>query len=186
MSQRLAYRARKVTAACATSRKGAISAHFRWPDRRSRSAAICSPEARSAPIARRLDISERQACRYVGANRRMVRYVRIVKDDGPLRARLEELAAERRRFGFRRLAVLLRRDGIVVNIKRVLRIYREANLQVRKRVRRRVALGRGMPAPPPQSTLVARFRSRRAGFRSTHPNAQHCRRLFSRVPWDRG
>jgi putative transposase len=75
----------------------------------------------------------------------MIRYVRIRKDDAELRARLEQLAAERRRFGFRRLAVLLRRDGIVVNIKRVLRVYREANLQVRKRVRRRVALGRGSP-----------------------------------------
>jgi putative transposase len=94
-----------------------------------------------------LDISERQACRYVNANRRMVRYVRIPKDDGPLRARLEELAAERRRFGFRRLAVLIRRDGWIVNIKRVLRVYREAHLQVRKRLRRRVALGRGLPAP---------------------------------------
>jgi putative transposase len=76
----------------------------------------------------------------------MIRYVRIAKNDAELRARLEELAAERRRFGFRRLAVLLRRDGLVVNIKRVLRVYREANLQVRKRVRRRVALGRGNPA----------------------------------------
>ena len=94
-----------------------------------------------------LDISERQACRYFKANRRMVRYVRIAKDDGPLRARLEELAAERRRFGFRRLAVLLRRDGWRVNIKRVLRVYREAHLQVRKRMKRRVALGRGTPAP---------------------------------------
>jgi putative transposase len=92
------------------------------------------------------DISERQACRYLRVNRRMVRYVRIAKNDAELRARLEELAAERRRFGFRRLAVLLRRDGIVVNIKRVLRVYRQANLQVRKRVRRRVALGRGNPA----------------------------------------
>ena len=94
-----------------------------------------------------LDVTERQACRYVGANRRMIRYVRIPKDDVELRSRLEELAAERRRFGFRRLAVLLRREGIVVNIKRVLRIYREANLQVRKRVKRRVALGRGTPRP---------------------------------------
>ncbi len=68
----------------------------------------------------------------------MIRYVQIPKDDVELRARLEELAAERRRFGFRRLAVLLRRDGLVVNIKRVLRVYREANLQVRKRIRRRV------------------------------------------------
>jgi len=77
----------------------------------------------------------------------MIRYVRIPKDDAALRRRLEELAAERRRFGFRRLAVLLRREGLVVNIKRVLRVYREANLQVRKRMKRRVALGRGDPAP---------------------------------------
>ncbi len=68
-------------------------------------------------------------------------------DDGPLRKRLEELAAERRHFGYRRLAVLLRREGTVVNLKRVRRVYRDANLQVRKRVRRRVALGRGTPVP---------------------------------------
>jgi putative transposase len=68
-------------------------------------------------------------------------------DDAPLRRRLEELAADRRRFGYRRLHVMLRREGWVVNIKRVRRVYREANLQVRKRLRRRVALGRGNPAP---------------------------------------
>jgi putative transposase len=90
-----------------------------------------------------LDISERQACRYIRANRRMIRYVRIPNDDVPLRTRLEELAAERRRFGYRRLAGLLRRDGWKVNIKRVLRVYREAHLQVRKRLKRRVAIGRG-------------------------------------------
>lgn len=43
--------------------------------------------------------------------------------------------------------MLLRREGMVVNIKRVLRVYREANLQVRKRVKRQVALGRGDPPP---------------------------------------
>ena len=63
------------------------------------------------------DISERQACRYLRVNRRMVRFVWIAKNDTELRARLEELAAERCRFGFRRLAVLLRRDGMIVNIK---------------------------------------------------------------------
>jgi putative transposase len=106
-------------------------------------------------VREQLDISERQACRYLRINRRMIRYVRIPKDDAALRRRLEELAAERRRFGFRRLAVLLRRDGIVVNIKRILRVYREAHLQVRKRVKRRVALGRGDPAP-----LVSRLNER--------------------------
>ena len=77
----------------------------------------------------------------------MVRYIRHRPDDSALRKRLEELAAERRRFGFRRLAVLLRREGIKDNVKRILRVYREANLQVRRRVKRRVALGRGNPVP---------------------------------------
>jgi putative transposase len=78
----------------------------------------------------------------------MFRYKSVrVTDDGPLRKRLEELAAERRRFGYRRLAVLLRREGVVVNLKRIRRVYGEANLQVRRRIRRRLALGRGNPAP---------------------------------------
>ncbi len=94
-----------------------------------------------------LDISERRACRYLCANRRMVRYVGRRPDDLALRKRLEELAAERRRFGFRRLTVLLRREGVKDNVKRILRVYREANLQVRRRVKRRVALGRGNPVP---------------------------------------
>ena len=82
-----------------------------------------------------LVISERRACAIAGCNRRMFRYKSCrVTDDTLLRRRLEELAAERRRFGYRRLHVLLRREGMLVNIKRVRRIYREANLQVRKRV----------------------------------------------------
>ena len=95
-----------------------------------------------------LVISERRACQIAKCNRRMFRYKSLrITDDGPLRERLEELAAERRRFGYRRLHVMIRRDGWLVNIKRLRRVYREANLQVRKRVRRRVALGRGNPAP---------------------------------------
>jgi putative transposase len=94
-------------------------------------------------IRKQLDITERQVCRYLGANRRMIRYIGKAKDDAVLRSSLEELAAQRRRFGYRRLAVLLRRDGWRVNIKRILRVYREANLQVRKRLKRRVAVGRG-------------------------------------------
>lgn len=62
---------------------------------------------------------------------------------------------ERRRFGFRRLTVLLRREGINDNVKRILRVYREANLQVRRRVKRRVALGRGNPA-----SIVSRMNER--------------------------
>ena len=101
----------------------------------------------------------------------MVRYICIVKDYTKLLARLEDLAAERRRFGFRRLAVLLRRDGLIVNIKRVLRVYREANLQVRKRVRRRVAPGRGNPA-----TVVSR-RNERWSLDFVHDALESGRRI---------
>jgi putative transposase len=94
-----------------------------------------------------MEISERKACSVARCNRRMYRYVRLPKDDAPIRKRLEELAAERRRFGYRRLHVLLRREGFVVNIKRTRRIYKDARLQVKRRIKRRVALGRGNPAP---------------------------------------
>ncbi len=64
-----------------------------------------------------------------------------------LRARLEGLAAQYRRYGLPRMLVLLRREGIRDNHKRVGRVYRAAQLQVRKRVRRKLALGRGIPPP---------------------------------------
>jgi hypothetical protein len=63
-------------------------------------------------------------------------YVERRPDDSVLRKRLEELAAERRRFGFRRLTVLRRREVMKGNVKRIMSVYLEANLQVRRRVRR--------------------------------------------------
>ncbi len=70
-------------------------------------------------------MSERRACRVIGADRASVRYQATRPDDGELRDRLKTLAQERRRFGYRRLHVLLRREGHAVNKKRVQRIYRE-------------------------------------------------------------
>lgn len=90
---------------------------------------------------------ERPACRWIGVNRKLLRY-RSRRDDEPLRLRLIALAAEHRRYGLPRLTVLLRREGVEDNHKRIARIYRAANLQVRKRVRRKLALGRG-PATDP-------------------------------------
>jgi putative transposase len=84
----------------------------------------------------------------VGISRSSYRYRGRGRDDGPLKDRLLELAAERRRFGYRRLHVLLRREGWPVNHKRVHRIYREAGLAVRKRARKRVARVR-CPAQAP-------------------------------------
>ncbi len=69
-------------------------------------------------------MSERRACRIIGVDRTSVRYQRTRPDDADLRARIKALAHERRRFGYRRLYILLRREGRLVNKKRVQRIVR--------------------------------------------------------------
>jgi putative transposase len=84
-------------------------------------------------------MSERHACGLIGIDRMTTRYESRRGDDGPLRRRLHELAAERPRYGYRRLYEFLRREGEMVNHKRVQRIYREEGLCVRKRKRKRVA-----------------------------------------------
>jgi putative transposase len=61
-------------------------------------------------------------------------------DDGNLRSRLRELAQQRRRFGHRRLHILLRREGITINRKKTQRLYREAGLAVRRRKGRKRAV----------------------------------------------
>jgi len=66
-------------------------------------------------------------------------------DDGPLRERLRALAAVRRRFGYRRLAWLLDREGTKVNLKKVYRLYREEGLAVKRRRGRRRAIGTRAP-----------------------------------------
>jgi putative transposase len=90
-----------------------------------------------------LDVPERSACRWLGVNRKLFHYRPRRPSDTPLRERLVELATEHRRYGLPRILVLLRRDGILDNHKRVGRVYRAAHLQVRKRIRRKLALGRG-------------------------------------------
>jgi putative transposase len=64
-------------------------------------------------------------------------------DDGSLRQALREKAAQRRRFGYRRLCIVLRRDGWTDNHKRVFRIYCEEGLQVKRRIKKRTAKWRG-------------------------------------------
>ena len=94
-------------------------------------------------------MSERRACRAAGVDRALVRYRSRRPDDAELRARLRALAHERRRFGYRRLHILLRREGWAVNRKRVQRLYREERLMVRKRGGRKRALGLRAPMPVP-------------------------------------
>jgi putative transposase len=94
-------------------------------------------------------ISERRACRVIGTDRASVRYRALRPDDGALRERLKALARERRRFGYRRLHVLLRREGHAVNKKRVQRVYREERLTVRRRGGRKRAIGTRRPIEVP-------------------------------------
>lgn len=80
-----------------------------------------------------LGLSERRACRLVKIHRSVARYKPRREAPTELLTRLRELASERRRYGYRRLAVLLRREGFVVNHKKVYRLYRDEGLAVRRR-----------------------------------------------------
>jgi len=94
-------------------------------------------------------MSERRACAVVGADRKSVRYRSCRSDDGDLRSRLRELVQQRRRFGYRRLHILLRRDGVAINRKKTQRLYREEGLTVRRQRGRKRAVGARAPAPMP-------------------------------------
>ena len=75
---------------------------------------MVTPAARRtavAHLAETYEMSERRACRVIAADRSSVRYRAERPDDAPVRERLRALAAERRRFGYRRLHVLLRQEG---------------------------------------------------------------------------
>jgi len=93
---------------------------------------------------------QRGACALVGLEPKTYRYASQRPDDGALRQRLKELALERRRFGYRRLYILLRREGVVLNHKKLYRLYREERLMVRKRGGRKRALGTRAPMAIPQ------------------------------------
>lgn len=93
-------------------------------------------------------VSERRALRTLGFGRSSHRY-QVRKDDQKLGKRLQELAEERPRFGYRRLHVLLRREGETVNHKRVWRVYKAPLLSVRKKTRRKRTVQRRMPPAVP-------------------------------------
>jgi putative transposase len=96
------------------------------------------------------EVNERRACWALGADRSSVRYRSRRPDDGAARTRLRELAAIRRRFGYRRLHILLDREGIVMNHKKLRRLYREERLAVRRRGGRKRAVGTRAPMAIPQ------------------------------------
>jgi putative transposase len=92
-----------------------------------------------------MGLSERRACRIVAVDRKTVRYSSKRRPDAELRAKLRDLANARRRFGYRRLFVLLRQQGERSSKSRIYRLYREEGLTVRKRRARRRAVGTRTP-----------------------------------------
>jgi putative transposase len=96
------------------------------------------------------DYLQRRACQLIGVAPKTYRYVSRRPHDGEVRVRLRALANERRRFGYRRLHILLAREGHRLNHKKLFRLYRAERLGVRRRGGRKRALGTRAPMALPQ------------------------------------
>jgi len=114
---------------------------------------MVTPAAERKAVAHLVDhhgMSERRACKAIGCCRMTIRYQSTRSDDTLLRDRMGAIARERRRFGYRRLHVMLKREGLIVNHKKLFRLYREEKLSVRRRGGRRRALGTRAPMLVPR------------------------------------
>ena len=115
---------------------------------------MVAPAARREAVAHVCEtheVSQRRACSVLGIDRSSVRYRSLRPDDADLRKAMKAVAAERRRFGYRRVHVMLERQGWQVNQKKLRRLYREEKLQVRKRGGRKRALGTRRPMLVPEN-----------------------------------
>ena len=101
------------------------------------------------------DFGVTRACGLVGISRSLYRYLSRRPDSAPLRARIEEIAAVKRRYGYRRVYLRLRQGGWEVNRKRVYRLYRDAGLAVRRRKRKRIGVFERKPLPKPSRANVS-------------------------------
>jgi putative transposase len=115
---------------------------------------VVSPQAKREAVGiltaeRALGVT--RACGLVGISRSLYRYCSQRSPAVELRGRIAELAAMKRRYGYRRIHVLLRREGWSVNHKRTYRLYREQGLMVRKRKRKRIGLAERLVLPAAQA-----------------------------------
>jgi putative transposase len=114
---------------------------------------MVTPDAKREAVAHACTehgVSQRRACEVLAVDRSSVRYRSIRADDADLREAMRRVASERRRFGYRRIHVMLQRQGIDMNLKKLRRLYREEKLQVRRRGGRKRALGTRRPMLVPE------------------------------------
>jgi hypothetical protein len=100
-------------------------------------------------------VSERRACSALGADRTSMRYRSRRPDDMAVRTRLRELASVRRRFGYRRLHILLRREGVVMNHKKLRRLWKPSSMILIRKRRAARPDQQPPPAKPRQEDLGA-------------------------------
>jgi putative transposase len=109
---------------------------------------MVTPDAKRKAVAHACEahgVSQRRACHALNIDRSTVRYASTRPDDAPLREAMKAVASQRRRFGYRRIHIMLDREGVVMNQKKLRRLYREEKLQVRRRGGRKRALGTRRP-----------------------------------------
>jgi putative transposase len=114
---------------------------------------VVTPAAKRQAVAHlqsNYEVSERRACTTLQVDRSSIRYKSRRPDDAELRKAMKQVAQERRRFGYRRVHIMLQRQGWHVNHKKVKRLYREENLMVRKRGGRKRAIGSRRPMLVPE------------------------------------
>ena len=123
---------------------------------------------------REKDYSQRRACGLVGLEPKTYRYARrSVPDDALIRHRLKEIGFGTKAFYYRRLHIMLRREGIVLNHKKLYRLYREERLMVRKRGGRKRALGTESADGNPAGERTNAGRSTLCPMRSLAPQVPY-------------
>lgn len=119
-------------------------------------------------------VSQRRACVLIGVDPKTVRRERP-PDHADIREEMREIAGLRRRFGYRRVGVMLERKGHIMNHKKLYRLYREEGLSVRRRRGRKRARGNRTPMPVPR-----RFGTTR--HHPVHPVKRRTEKSPSRTP----
>ncbi|QDU66249.1 IS3 family transposase [Engelhardtia mirabilis] len=115
---------------------------------------MVSPAGRRAVVEHfraRFGLSERRACSLAGQPRSVQQYRSVAEPIEGLVERLVELAGERPRFGYRRLTIMLRREGFLVNHKRIWRLCQSLGLAVRRRRRNRPSQAPRQAKPPAEA-----------------------------------